>query len=148
VPTKKSKGVLVSPVIFGGFLLGPTAEDQEDKWDRSTSDAGLESVLGACEKLVPNARSYSSIRQFAGVRAVCSERDFVIRPSAVQPRLIHAAGIRSTGLSASPGIAELVLERLQESGLELAEYEQAEHALPDLFAEEQEQGEIICLCRS
>ncbi|MCK9927402.1 hypothetical protein MXD62_09490, partial [Frankia sp. Mgl5] len=72
----------------------------------------------------------------------------MIRPSAVQPRLIHAAGIRSTGLSASPGIAELVLERLQESGLELAEYEQAEHALPDLFAEEQEQGEIICLCRS
>ncbi|MFC8685865.1 NAD(P)/FAD-dependent oxidoreductase [Brevibacillus porteri] len=148
VPTKTSKGVLVSPVVFGGFLLGPTAEDQEDKWDRSTSQAGMESVLAGCEKLVPDSRQFSTIRQFAGVRAVCSEGDFVIRSSAVQPRMIHAAGIRSTGLSASPGIAELVAETLQKAGLELQANVQAQHALPDLFSEEQETGEIICLCRS
>lgn len=148
VPTKTSKGVLVSPVVFGGFLLGPTAEDQEEKWDRSTSAAGMESVLAGCEKLVPETRQFSTIRQFAGVRAVCSEGDFVIRPSAVEPRLIHAAGIRSTGLSASPGIAELVVDTLQMAGLGLSVNEQAQHALPDLFSEEQDTGEIICLCRS
>lgn len=148
VPTKKSKGVLVSPVVFGGFLLGPTAEDQEDKWDRSTSRHGLQTVLSGCEKLVPATPNFTSIRQFAGVRAVCSEGDFVIRPAAGEPRMIHAAGIRSTGLSASPGIAELVLQRLQESGLELQENAQAEHALPDLFAAQQDTGEIVCICRS
>lgn len=148
VPTKKSKGVLLSPVVFGGFLLGPTAEDQEDKTDRSTTESGMEAVLGGCEKLIPGAREYDSIRQFAGVRAVCSTGDFVIGQSAVEPRMVHAAGIRSTGLSASPGIAQLVVEKLAGAGLELTQNPGAQEALPDLFAEEQETGEIICLCRS
>lgn len=150
VPTKKSKGILLSPVVFGGFLLGPTAEDQEDKWDRSTTHAGMEEVLRGCEKLIPDARRYESIRQFAGVRAVCSEGDFVIRPSRVNQRMIHAAGIRSTGVSASPGIAELVFEKLQDVGLTLAEKEKFATEVPELFGDsnDQEVGEIICLCRS
>lgn len=148
VPTQKSKGVLISPVVFGGFLLGPTAEDQEDKLDRSTTESGMEAVLAGCEKLVPGVRRYSSIRQFAGVRAVCSTGDFVIGPSKVEPRMIHAAGIRSTGLSASPGIAQRVVEELEKAGVELTANPDAQEALPDLFAEEQETGEIVCLCRS
>jgi glycerol-3-phosphate dehydrogenase len=148
VPTKKSKGVLVSPVVFGGFLLGPTAEDQEDKGDRSTTLDGMEAVLSGCEKLIPGVRDYSSIRQFAGVRAVCSSGDFVIRPSDIEPRLVHAAGIRSTGLSAAPGIAQMVVEQLEKAGLVLSEKQDSQQELPDLFVEEQETGEIICLCRS
>ena len=148
VPTKKSKGVLISPVVFGGFLLGPTAEDQEDKLDRSTTDSGMEAVLAGCEKLVPTVRRYSSIRQFSGVRAVCSTGDFVIGPSQAEPRMIHAAGIRSTGLSASPGIAQRVVEELEKAGLMLTANPDAQAALPDLFAEERETGEIVCLCRS
>jgi len=150
VPTKTSKGILVSPVVFGGCLLGPTAEDQEDKWDRSTTAEGMEAVLGGCEKLVPDARRFESVRQFAGVRAVCSEGDFVIRPSAADPRMVHAAGIRSTGVSASPGIAELVAERLAQAGLPLEIDPDAATELPELFdaSNEQEAGEIVCLCRS
>jgi glycerol-3-phosphate dehydrogenase len=148
VPTPTSKGILVAPVVFGGFLLGPTAEDQEDKWDRSTSHAGMEAVLSGCEKLIPGVRAFSTIRQFAGVRAVCSTGDFVIRPSACNARMIHAAGIRSTGLSASPGIAELVVEQLARAGLTLEEKNDAQQSLPDLFADERDKGEIVCLCRS
>lgn len=150
VPTPKSKGILVTPVVFGGFLLGPTAEDQEDKWDRSTTREGLEAVLAGCEKLIPDTRKYASIRQFAGVRAVCSEGDFVIRPSEVDFRMIHAAGIRSTGVSASPGIAERVFEQLQAAGLAAAPRESCVTELPELFGDgnEQEVGEIVCLCRS
>ncbi|SEN80908.1 NAD(P)/FAD-dependent oxidoreductase [Paenibacillus sp. OV219] len=150
VPNAKSKGILVAPVVFGGFLLGPTAEDQEDKWDRSTSNEGLESVLAGCEKLLPDSRSYSSIRQFAGVRAACSEGDFVIRPSSKSKAMIHAAGIRSTGISSSPGIAQLVLEQLSLSGLSLQPNSEAGQELPDLFVEDNESGsgEIVCYCRS
>ncbi|ASS89639.1 NAD(P)/FAD-dependent oxidoreductase [Aeribacillus pallidus] len=150
VPTPKSKGTLVSPVAFGGFLLGPTAEDQEDKTDFSTTEEGLEKVLAGCEKLVPGSREYESIRQFAGLRAVCSTGDYVIRPSEADKRLVHAAGIRSTGLSASPGIAELVAEQLQSVGLELIEKEDALYETPNLFddSEEDQTGEIVCLCRS
>ena len=37
VPTEKTKGVLVSPTVYGNLLLGPTADDVEDKTDRSTT---------------------------------------------------------------------------------------------------------------
>ena len=150
VPTKKSKGILITPVVFGGFLLGPTAEDQEDKWDRSTTYAGIREVLDGCAKLIPDVRTYDSIRQFAGVRAVCSEGDYVIRSSAADSRLIHAAGIRSTGVSASPGIAELVFEKLTEAGLNAEERQDAVRELPELFGEANvhEVGEIVCICRS
>ena len=40
VPTEKTKGVLVSPTIYGNVLLGPTADDIEDKTDRSTTGCG------------------------------------------------------------------------------------------------------------
>ncbi|MED4784040.1 NAD(P)/FAD-dependent oxidoreductase [Brevibacillus choshinensis] len=150
VPTKISKGVLISPVVFGGFLLGPTAEDQEDKWDRSTTSEGLTFVSEGCSKLVPQTQNMSTIRQFAGLRAVCSEGDFVIRPSSQNQRMVHAAGIRSTGVSASPGIAELVVEKLEQAGLMLDPKSDPTLELPELFGEADgsETGEIICLCRS
>jgi glycerol-3-phosphate dehydrogenase len=47
--------------------------------------------------------------------------NYVIERSAVQPRLIHAAAIRSTGLSACLGIAEYVMELLGEVGVRLGE---------------------------
>lgn len=149
VPTAKSKGTLISPVVFGGFLLGPTAEDQEDKEDNSTSEEGIEQVLHGCEKLIPGVRDYDSIRQFAGIRAVCSTGDYVIRPSEINKQFIHAAGIRSTGLSASPGIAEEVAEQLELVGLALNKKEDAKLEIPNLFDESEENvGEIICLCRT
>ncbi len=150
VPTAKSKGTLISPVAFGGFLLGPTAEDQEDKEDRSTTREGMDLVLEGCEKLIPNIRNFDTIRQFAGVRAVCSEGDFVIRSSHLNKRMVHAAGIRSTGLSSSPGIAEMVAEQLELAGLELVEKVNVINEIPNLFQDSQEGdiGEIVCLCRS
>ncbi len=149
VPTAKSKGKLVAPVVFGGFLLGPTAEDQDDKDDRSTTEEGIEEVLTECNKLIPGVSEYESIRQFAGVRAVCSTGDFVIRPSEVDQHMVHAAGIRSTGLSASPGIAEMVIENLETAGLTLVEKNTTMTEIPNLFSDEEEEtGEIVCLCRS
>ena len=41
VPTAKTKGVLVSPTIYGNVLLGPTADDVDSKVDRSTTAEGL-----------------------------------------------------------------------------------------------------------
>lgn len=41
VPTATTKGVLVSPTVYGNVLLGPTAEDLADKTNTATSAAGL-----------------------------------------------------------------------------------------------------------
>ncbi|MCL6576145.1 NAD(P)/FAD-dependent oxidoreductase [Kyrpidia sp.] len=148
VPTEKSKGILVTPVVFGGTLLGPTAEDQIDKRDRSTTEEGLLRVIAESAKLVPAAAKVSSIRQFAGVRAVCSAGDYVIRPSSVCPRLIHAAGIRSTGVSASPGIAAEVERVLKDLGALSGTKAVVQTRLPDRFTDEANNGEVVCLCRS
>ena len=42
VPTQVSKGVLVSPTVFGNVMVGPTAEDVERKDDTSSTAAGLD----------------------------------------------------------------------------------------------------------
>lgn len=150
VPTKKSKGILVTPVVFGGILLGPTAEDQTEKWDRSITKDGLEAVRKGCEKLIPEARNARTIRQFCGVRAVSSEGDYILRASDQNPRMIHAAGIRSTGISAAPGIAQMILETLQQSALSFRLKENYQESLPELFDthDHKDVEEVVCLCRN
>ncbi len=106
IPGPLGKGMLVTPIVFGGLLLGPTAEDGDDKNDRSTSVAGRQRIFEACRGLVPDVERMDPIRSFAGVRAVSSTGDFIIRPSTAGDRLTIVAGIRSTGISASPAIAE------------------------------------------
>lgn len=147
VPTPTSKGKLVIPAVFKGHLLGPTAEEHDDKYDLSTNEEGFEEIRRETSKLIPESIDYHSVKQYAGNRSVCSESDFVIRPAQTTHRMIHAAGIRSTGLSASPGIAEMITEQLQKLGLDLKTKD-------NWIAEVQEQqnqcdnNEIICLTRN
>ena len=69
-------------------------------------EAGRERILASCRALVPAVDEMTPIRSFAGVRPVSSTGGYVIRPSTAGDRLTIVAGIRSTGISASPGIAE------------------------------------------
>lgn len=120
VPSPISKGILVAPTVDGNLLLGPTADDIQDKNDTSTTADGLRRVAEGVQRLVPALKPYAmTITQYAGLRTVCSTGQFEIRPSERCPRLIHAAGIRSTGLSASPEIARLVRQILADQGLAL-----------------------------
>jgi glycerol-3-phosphate dehydrogenase len=148
VPNKVSKGILVTPIIFGGILLGPTAEDVEEKNDLATTAEGLRLVRAGARKCVPGVADAQSVRQFAGLRAVGSENDSIIRPSTAGRRLLHVAGIRSTGLSASPAIGRYVGELVRdELGLALREDFQPE--LPEyLAAARKNEGDVLCLCRS
>ncbi|MCL6547882.1 MAG: NAD(P)/FAD-dependent oxidoreductase [Alicyclobacillus sp.] len=147
VPNRVSKGILVTPIVFGGYLLGPTAEDIADKWDRSTTPEGLCAVLEGTQKLLPKTGSARSIRQFAGNRAVCSTGDFLIRPSHVNPRFYHVAGIRSTGISASPAIGAYVANELADRyGWKARDDWRPE--LPERYLDGAPCEEIVCLCRS
>nr|BBH95316.1 FAD/NAD(P)-binding oxidoreductase [Thermogemmatispora argillosa] len=148
VPSEVSKGILVTPIVFGGVLLGPTAEDVSDKRDLATTAAGLQRIREGVGRLVPAMATASTVRQFAGLRAVSSTGDYIIRPSTVSERLIHVAGIRSTGLSASPAIGEYV-GRLAAETLGLRLRTSYREALPEpLSGGTSEDGEVVCLCRS
>jgi glycerol-3-phosphate dehydrogenase len=111
VPTKKTKGVLVAPTVFGNVLLGPTATDVDDREDRSTTRAGLEYVLARGARILPALVSEEVTATYAGLRAATESSDYQIHFDPVL-RYLCLGGIRSTGLSASLGIAEHAVELL------------------------------------
>jgi len=116
VPTARTKGVLVAPTVFGNVLVGPTAEDVPDRRDVSTTEAGLSSLVAAAERIVPGLAGEEVTATYAGLRAATEHPDYQI---AVLGRYARVAGIRSTGLSASLGIAEHVVDLLAGAGLPL-----------------------------
>ena len=59
--------------------------------------------------LVPALRDAEPIASYAGLRPAGRGVNYVIERSPVQPRLVHVAAIRSTGVSACLGIAEHVM---------------------------------------
>jgi glycerol-3-phosphate dehydrogenase len=118
-PTRLGKGVLVTPTVDGNLLIGPTALDQENKYDVSTTAAGLAETAKGALKSVPGIALREVINSFAGIRAVPKGGDFTIAPSKHVKNLIHVCGIESPGLSASPAIAEYTVSLLQKEGLTL-----------------------------
>ncbi len=122
VPTKAGKGVLVSPTADGNILLGPTSVAIQDKHCTDTTLEGLDAIRATARKTMENIPYRQVITSFTGLRAtLVGEDDFVLCPSTVSPRFIHAAGIDSPGLSSAPAIAEELVALLQQAGLDLQE---------------------------
>jgi glycerol-3-phosphate dehydrogenase len=119
VPTKRTKGVLVFPTVDGKVVAGPTAHDQEDKEDWSVRPGAADEVLPKARAMFPELEGATPIASYAGLRPAGRGVNYVIAPSAAEPRLINAAAIRSTGLSASLGIAERVVSLVESLGVAL-----------------------------
>ncbi len=118
VPTAQSKGVLVAPTVYGNVLLGPTAEDIDDRGDTATTTDGLASLTEDGRRIMPRLLDEEVTATYAGLRAATEHRDYQIRVDATR-RYACAAGIRSTGLSASLGIAEHLADLMDSAGLPL-----------------------------
>ena len=118
VPSKTTKGTLIIPTYDGTLMVGPTAQDTDDRHDLSTTTAGARKVFDFVRQICPAISARDVITEFAGLRAVSHTNDFVIGPTAVKG-LINVAGIQSPGLTASPAIAEHVRQLLATEGLDL-----------------------------
>jgi glycerol-3-phosphate dehydrogenase len=118
VPSPKTKGTLIIPTFDGTIMVGPTAEDTEDRYDVSTTAAGAGVVFDFVRKICPAISPRDTIAEFAGLRAVSDTNDFIIGPTDVKG-FINVAGIQSPGLTASPAIAEYVRDTLKDEGLTL-----------------------------
>ena len=119
VPTKRTKGVLVFPTVDGKVVAGPTAHDQHDKDDWSVRPEAADEVLPKARAMLPALEGTEPIASYAGLRPAGRGVNYVIGPSAACPGLINVGAIRSTGLSASLGIAEYVVGLVAELGIEL-----------------------------
>lgn len=122
VPTPASKGILIIPTFDGTLMVGPTAHDQDDRFDVPTTTEGSEEVFATVRRLCPSLDARATIAEFAGLRAVSDTGDFIIGPSRV-PGFFHVAGIQSPGLTASPAIAVHVVELVGRAGLPLVEHD-------------------------
>jgi glycerol-3-phosphate dehydrogenase len=108
IPTKRTKGVLVFPTLDGKAVAGPTAVDQEDKRDWSVRPEAREEILPSAVAMWPPLEDAAQVGEYAGLRPAGRGVNYVIEPSRACSRLVNAAAIRSTGLTASLGIAERI----------------------------------------
>lgn len=118
LPSKTTKGILVTRTSDGNPMIGPTAEDVDDREDLSTTAAGLAKVLEGAKRLVPTIDGNDIIAYFAGLRPVAGD-DFLIRHEDRLPGFVNVAGIQSPGLTAAPAIALMVSDILRKKGLAL-----------------------------
>ena len=157
VPQSNTKGVLVIPTVDGNTMIGPTAEEIEDRGDLTTSKVGKQKVLKHIQRVVPCIREDQVIASFAGLRPTIEEDDFYIRED--KNRFVNIVGIKSPGLTAAPAIAEYVVNMLMEKVKFLVkeDYIAARRAIPrfrQLSSEERnrliktdpEYGEVVCRC--
>jgi glycerol-3-phosphate dehydrogenase len=110
VPTERTKGVLLARTVFGNLLLGPTAEDQQDRTHAPCEESVLRRILAEGISILPALADQTVSATFAGLRPATEHRDIVLAVSD-RDAWITVAGIRSTGLSAALGLGEWAAEK-------------------------------------
>ena len=152
VPTEITKGIVVCPTAFGNVLVGPTAEEQEDRERATVETATLEGLLERGAEIVPALASVSVTAVYAGLRPASEKKHYRIstRPDR---RAITLGGIRSTGLSAALGLAQHALRLHESFGTRFNPPSSfPEVTIPNLTEtcgrdwQRADHGEIICHC--
>jgi glycerol-3-phosphate dehydrogenase len=150
VPTSTTKGVLVAPTVFGNVMLGPTAEDIDDKTATGSTRAGIDSLLDKGRRILPALLDEEVTSVYAGLRAATEHGDYQVSHER-DLRYVCLGGIRSTGLTASMALAEEAFERLIDCGLVARPKESINsiHMTPLGEIDErpyQRDGQIVCHC--
>jgi glycerol-3-phosphate dehydrogenase len=159
VPTARTKGVLISPTVFGNVLLGPTADDVDDPGATATTRDGLARLRAAGARLMPALLEEEVTATYAGVRAASEHQDYQVRRHAGE-NYVCVGGIRSTGLTASLALAEYVLDVMREGGFDaprredrpvptmppLGEGQRRRYLDDEAIARDPAYGELVCHC--
>lgn len=122
-PSELGKGILVTPSVHGNLIVGPDAEDNVERDDKSTSKEQMDFIRLSAEKSIKGINYRESIRNFAGLRAQSDRSDFVIEESKSVKGFVNLAGIKSPGLTSAPAIAEDAVMILKNIGLPLEKKE-------------------------
>ncbi|MCA0270650.1 MAG: NAD(P)/FAD-dependent oxidoreductase [Proteobacteria bacterium] len=108
VPTRITKGIVVCRTAFGNLLVGPTAEEQEDREHATVERDTLQALMKRGTEILPALAGHEVTAVYAGLRPGTEEKHYRIRAD-LAPGYICVGGIRSTGLSAALGIAAHVV---------------------------------------
>ncbi|MGE4327309.1 MAG: NAD(P)/FAD-dependent oxidoreductase, partial [Pseudodonghicola sp.] len=78
VPTDKTKGIVVCRTIWGNLLVGPTAEDQEDRITADLDTPTLEMLKQKGAEILPALAGEEVTTIYAGLRPACEYKDYQI----------------------------------------------------------------------
>jgi glycerol-3-phosphate dehydrogenase len=104
VPNERTKGVVLFRTIYGNLAIGPTAEETDERENPSIDSVSLEKLKSRAIKMLPALKDVQVTAVYAGLRPATEHKDYYIEALADQ-NWITVAGIRSTGLTGSLGIA-------------------------------------------
>ena len=119
IPTKITKGKLMCPTIHGNMLVGPTAEDQDSKLDKSTSAEGLASITADVKNLIPNVNVRDTITQYSGLRPNRNPEGLHFDIWEDLEGYVNLSGVRSTGLTLSVAMGKYVVQQMIYHGADL-----------------------------
>ena len=144
---------------YGNLLVGPNAQDIEDKEDTQTTQEGIDDIKKRALLSVPNIPYNKMITSFSGLRAHAETGDFILGEAC--DGFFDCAGIESPGLTSAPAIGEylsdLVAEKYgfkkkenfietRKGFIEAAKLPKEERT--KLIAEHPEYGRIVCRCEN
>ncbi len=161
MPTPLGKGILVTPTVHYNLIIGPSAEDINDKYDKSTHAEVMNSVLKVGAKSIKSLPQ-GIITSFTGLRANLPHGDdFVIEEAEDAKGFINTIGINSPGLSAAPAIGKMVCDMLTAilNPAENKEFVSERKAITifkelpldvqnRLISENKNYGKIVCRCET
>ena len=149
VPTKITKGVVITKTVFGNILVGPTAEDQISRDDSVVVGDTLEELKQKAFKMLPTLKNHKVIATFAGLRPASDKPNYRVDINN-DKNWITVGGIRSTGLSSALGLAKYVFS-LQDNKFDPKELK-ADVNIPNITQLQKRDHEkagyekIICHC--
>lgn len=111
VPSERTKGVVLARTIFGNLLVGPTAEEQDDRTRATVEHATLEALIARAVEMVPALADMPVTATYAGLRPATERKEYRLRHEPERGWLT-VGGIRSTGLTAALGLAAHVARLL------------------------------------
>ena len=162
IPTKITKGKLMCPTIHGNMLVGPTAEDQDSKVDKSTNTEGLDSIAKDVRNLIPNVNLRDTITQYSGLRPNRNPEGLNFNMYDDLEGYINLSGVRSTGLTLSVAMGKYVVQQMlmNGAGFVLKENfikerkgivkfsEQTREVQDELIKENPLYGNVVCRCET
>ena len=162
IPTKVTKGKLMCPTIHGNMLVGPTAEDLDNKTDKSVTPEGLQSIVDDVKRLIPGVNVKDTITQYSGLRPNRNPEGLHVDMWEDLEGFVNLSGVRSTGLTLSVAMGKYVAQLLIDHGAPLVFkedfkktrkglvrlHELDREAKEKLIKENPAYGTVICRCET
>jgi glycerol-3-phosphate dehydrogenase len=151
VPASRTKGVVLFRTAFGNMAIGPTAEDQDEREIAACDSETLNRLKARAVEMVPALETIGVNAIYAGLRPASDQKDYVIE-AVKEKNWITVGGIRSTGLTASLGIADYVSQLYVKNFDKLPKkppepvWTPVPNLSEDLIRPFMKGGEIVCHC--